>query len=80
MTITPSGLELLQQRRRDVVDAAGDDDLVERRRFRPAVIAVGVLGRDRRIRFSRVQSGRRSAAGPLEEGRMISIDHSLSVR
>ena len=43
------GLELLQQRRRDVVDAAGDDDLVERRRFGPAVIAVGGPGLDRRI-------------------------------
>ena len=37
-------LELLQQRRRNVVDAAGDDDLVERGRLLPAVVAVGVLG------------------------------------
>ena len=43
----PVGLELLQQRRRNMVDAAGDDDLVERRRLFPAVIAVGVLGADR---------------------------------
>ena len=42
----PVGLQLLQQRRRDVVDAAGDDDLVERRGLGPAVIAVGVARRD----------------------------------
>ncbi len=38
--------QLLQERRRDVVDAAGDDDLVERRRLGPAEIAVGAAGRD----------------------------------
>src|SRR5439155_811760 len=43
-----AGLELLQQRRRDVVDAAGDDDLVEGRVLLPAVVAVGIAGGDRR--------------------------------
>src|SRR5437879_5066681 len=42
-----AGLELLQQRRGDVVDAAGDDDLVEGARLLPAVIAVGLLAVDR---------------------------------
>jgi hypothetical protein len=32
-----------------VVDAAGDDDLVEGCRFLPAVIAVGVLAGDRLV-------------------------------
>src|SRR5208337_1580009 len=41
-----AGAQLLQERRRDVVDAAGDDDLVERRRLRPAVIAVAAPRRD----------------------------------
>src|SRR3984957_7537565 len=45
----PRRLQLLQQRRRDMVDAAGDDDLVERRRLLPAVIAIAILGRDRGI-------------------------------
>src|SRR5215467_1266817 len=34
--------QLLQQRWRNVVYAAGDDDLVERGRLRPAVVAVGM--------------------------------------
>src|SRR5262245_39983810 len=34
--------QLLQQRRRNVVYAAGDDDLVERGRLRPAVVPVGM--------------------------------------
>src|SRR5262249_55931935 len=34
-----AGLELLEERRRNVVDAAGDDDLVEWGRFLPAVVA-----------------------------------------
>src|SRR6478752_8568078 len=42
----PVGLELLQQRRRDVIDAAGDDDLVERGILLPAVIAVRIFGAD----------------------------------
>ncbi len=41
-----AGLELLQQRRRHMVDTAGHDDLVERTRLFPAVVAVGVLGLD----------------------------------
>src|SRR6185503_17816402 len=40
-------LELLQQRRRNVVDAGRDDDLVERAVLFPAVIAVGRLALDR---------------------------------
>ena len=39
-------LQLLQQRRRHVVDAAGHDDLVEGRGLFPAVVAVGRLGLD----------------------------------
>src|SRR5439155_1638800 len=39
-----AGLQLLQERRWNMVDAAGDDNLVEGRFFRPSVIAVGVLG------------------------------------
>src|SRR5215813_3261500 len=39
-------LELLQERRRNMVDAAGDDDLVERPRLFPAVVAVRLLGID----------------------------------
>src|SRR5579872_3680113 len=42
-------LQLLQQGRRDVIDAAGDDDLIEGRVFLPAVITVGLLRRDRGI-------------------------------
>src|SRR5581483_6589394 len=42
----PVWLQLLQQRRRDVVDPAGDDDLVERGLFLPAVVAVGAPGGD----------------------------------
>ena len=45
----PARLQLLQQRRGNVVDAAGDDDLVEGRRVLPAVIAVAASGRDRGI-------------------------------
>src|SRR5438128_2245695 len=41
--------ELLKERRRDVVDAAGDDDLVEGRKLLPAVIAVRVLAGDRLV-------------------------------
>src|SRR5262249_24576435 len=44
-----AGLELLQQRRRNVVDAAGNDDLVERRELLPAVIAVRVFAGDRLV-------------------------------
>src|ERR1700704_7160301 len=39
-------LELLQQCRRNMIDAAGDDDLVEGSGFPPAVIAVGRLAID----------------------------------
>src|SRR3954463_534299 len=42
----PVGLELLQQRRRDVIYAAGDDDLVERGLLLPALIAVRIFGGD----------------------------------
>src|SRR6202020_736744 len=42
----PAGLQLLQQRGRNMVDAAGDDDLVERRRLFPAIIAVRRLALD----------------------------------
>ena len=42
-------LELLQQRRRNVIDRAGDDDLVERPLLLPAVVAVRVLGGDRLV-------------------------------
>src|SRR5271170_493677 len=45
----PVGLELLQQRRGNMVDAAGDNDLVEGRLFLPAVVAIGVAGGDRPI-------------------------------
>src|ERR1700682_5361764 len=45
----PAGLDRRQGRRRPVVDAAGDDDLVERRRLFPAVVAVALLGGDRLI-------------------------------
>jgi len=41
--------QLLQERRRDMVDAAGDDDLVEGGEFLPAVVAVGVAGANRAI-------------------------------
>src|SRR4029453_14407053 len=41
-----AGLELLQGRRRRVVGAAGDDDLVEGRGLFPAVVAVGRLALD----------------------------------
>src|SRR5580658_5335782 len=41
-----AGLQLLQQRRGNVVDAAGDDDLVEGRGILPPVIAVGGLAFD----------------------------------
>src|SRR3984957_11083272 len=39
-------LQLLQERRRNVIDAAGDDDLVKRRRLFPSIIAVGGLALD----------------------------------
>src|SRR6516165_12415185 len=39
-------LQLLEERRRHVVDAAGDDDLVEWRRLLPSVIAIGRLTLD----------------------------------
>ncbi len=42
-------LQLLEERRWDVVDAAGDDDLVERSGLFPTVIAVGVLAGDRLV-------------------------------
>ena len=42
-------LHLLQKRRRDMVDAAGDDDLVKRGLLLPAVIAVRVPSRDRLV-------------------------------
>src|ERR1700733_10659866 len=42
----PVWRELLQQRRGNVIDAAGDDDLVEWLSLRPAVITVGVAGAD----------------------------------
>src|SRR5262249_51689607 len=45
----PVVLQLMQERWRDVVDAAGDDDLVERRLFRPAVVAVRIFGGDRLV-------------------------------
>src|ERR1700733_168643 len=38
--------ELLQERRGNVIDAAGDDDLVERRVPPPAIVTVGVAGAD----------------------------------
>ena len=41
--------ELLQQRRGNVVDAAGDDDLVEGSRLLPAVVAIGILAGDRLV-------------------------------
>src|SRR4029077_19946857 len=41
-----AGLQLLQQRGRNMVDAAGDDDLVKRRRLFPTIIAVGSLALD----------------------------------
>src|SRR5262245_11098157 len=44
-----AALELLQQGGRNMVDAAGDDDLVERGGVLPAVIAVRVLGVDRLV-------------------------------
>src|SRR5262245_65946711 len=40
---------LLQKWRRDMVDGAGDDDLVEGSLLLPAVITVGVFGRDRLV-------------------------------
>src|ERR1700722_7448065 len=40
----PVWRQLLQQRRGDVIDAAGDNDLFKRRILLPAVIAVGVAG------------------------------------
>src|SRR6202453_1431457 len=42
----PAGLQLLQQRGRNMVDAAGNNDLVKRRRLFPTIIAVGSLGLD----------------------------------
>src|SRR5260370_11291825 len=44
-----AGLELLKQRRRDMIDPAGDDHLIERSDILPSVIAVGMLGGDRII-------------------------------
>src|ERR1700749_2029153 len=41
-----AGLQLLQQWRRNMVNAAGDDDLVERRRLFPSIVAVGGLALD----------------------------------
>src|SRR5262249_24080117 len=41
--------ELLQERRRNMIDATGDDNLVEWGNLLPAVIAVGALGGDRLI-------------------------------
>src|SRR4030081_782867 len=49
ITMMPFGFELLQQRRRNVIDRAGDDDLVEWPLLLPAVIAVRVLGGDRLV-------------------------------
>lgn len=43
---SPARLELLDQRRRDVRGRRGHDDRVERRRFLPAVVAVGVAHGD----------------------------------
>src|SRR5258705_11319052 len=42
-----AGLELSQQRWRDMVDAAGDDDLVEGGSLLPAVITIRCLAVDR---------------------------------
>jgi hypothetical protein len=41
-----AGLQLLQQRGRNMVDAAGNNDLVKRRRLFPTIIAVGSLALD----------------------------------
>ena len=43
---TPAGLELLHQGRRDVIGGSGDNNRVERRVFRPAVVPVGELDVD----------------------------------
>ena len=41
-----AGLQLFDERRRDVARSGGNDDPVERRRLRPAVVAVRHLGFD----------------------------------
>jgi hypothetical protein len=73
--------ELLQERRWDVIDAAGDDDLVKRRVLLPAVIAVGVTCADRAIlaiaaRDETIVGARVRFA----KAGMISIDQTFGVR
>ena len=58
----PAGLQLLDQRRRDVARRRGDHDAVERRGLRPAVIAVGHLGLD--VGDSRGAAASRAARAP----------------
>ena len=45
--------QLAEQRRRNVIDAAGNDNLVERCGLFPAVIAVGILSIDRLVLYPR---------------------------
>ena len=59
----PAGLELLDQRRRDVVGRRGDDDGVERRRLRPAHVAVADARLDVRIAEPRQRRRRLAARG-----------------
>ena len=73
--------QLLQERRGDVIDAAGDDDLVERPSLLPAVISVGVLRADRAVLA--VAAGDQpvvEVARALGEPGMISIEKTLGVR
>src|SRR5262249_38678556 len=63
------GCELPQQIGRDVVDAAGDDDLVEGRRIGPAVVPIGILAVDRLVfRVAVIDQAGIDAASALEQG------------
>ena len=73
--------QLTEQRRGDVIDAAGNDDLVERRGFFPAVVAVGILAVDRLVLgVTASDQVVVDAAGTSASGLMISIVQTLSVR